>query len=100
MRLVDLQGEGLARLGGDSRLISGSYETAQRWSRALWIHPARPDGIRYRSRHDPSRISIAVFDRAGRSIRAAAWGGLLDDDRRAVLGRILKTYGFGLLGPV
>jgi len=35
-------------------LTSGSgYKNSQRWSRALRAHPSKPDGIYYRSRHDP-----------------------------------------------
>jgi hypothetical protein len=54
LRLVDLTGAGLAHLGADERLCSGDYSVAQRWSLALWQHPARPDGLYHRSRHDPS----------------------------------------------
>ena len=41
----------------------GVLYIAQRWSRALWEHPQQPDGIIYRSRHDPSKVCAALFDR-------------------------------------
>ena len=41
MKLIDLSNSGgLARIGADSRLFSGSHAVAQRWSAALRGHPA------------------------------------------------------------
>jgi hypothetical protein len=62
LRLVDLTGSGLARIGADSRLHSADYEASQRWSEALHGHPDAPDGILYRSRHDPDRKVAAIFN--------------------------------------
>jgi hypothetical protein len=45
LRLVDVTGEGLARLSADGRLCTGDLAVAQRWALALYHHPARPDGI-------------------------------------------------------
>ena len=39
LKLVDLTGPGLARIGADERLCSGVHEVAQRWAAALWDHP-------------------------------------------------------------
>ncbi|MDX2436839.1 MAG: RES family NAD+ phosphorylase [Acidobacteriota bacterium] len=64
LKLVDLSGPGLAAIGADARLCVGDYRVAQRWSRALWSHPRQPDGILYLSRHNPSIVCAAVFDRA------------------------------------
>jgi hypothetical protein len=64
LRLVDLRGGGLSQLGVDNRLTTGSYEVAGRWALALWRHADSPDGILYRSRHDPKHICAAVFNRA------------------------------------
>jgi hypothetical protein len=63
MTVCDLTGEGLARIGADGRLTSGDRLVAQRWSQAIWRHPATVDGIRYRVRHDQSEIAVALFDR-------------------------------------
>lgn len=63
LKLVDLRGGGLSRIGLDSRLTSGSYTRAGQWALALWSHPDQPDGLLYRSRHDPNHICAALFDR-------------------------------------
>jgi hypothetical protein len=54
LRVVDLTGPGLARIGADGRLSTGAYDLSQRWALALHEHPDRPDGLLYRSRHDPN----------------------------------------------
>ncbi len=97
LRLVDLTGEGLSRIGADERLCSGDYRIAQRWSRAIHGHPSRPDGLLYRARRDPSRISAALFDRARPPLAVTALGTLMDPENRALRDRILSTYGVGLL---
>lgn len=60
LRLVDLTGPGLARLGADARLFAGDHGQARQWSRAFYSHPDRVDGIYYPVRHDPSRVAAAV----------------------------------------
>jgi len=96
VKLVDLVGAGLARMGVDSRLTTGSYEVAQQWSRAFHAHPARPDGILYRSRHDPDQLCAAIFDKTRVSFREESAGALfeyLGADRTYAL---LARYGVGL----
>ena len=97
LRLVDLTGPGLARVGADERLCSGDHEVAQRWAREFWHHPEAPDGLRYRARHDPSRPCVALYDRADPMLRATLLGGMLDPTLSGRLGDILDTYGFGLV---
>jgi hypothetical protein len=97
LRVVDLTGRGLAHLGADERLCSGDHRIAQHWSLALWRHSASVDGLSYRARHDPSRISVALFDRAASGVAVVRDGGLLDDRQRSVLAGILDTYRFALL---
>lgn len=95
LRLVDLRGSGLARVGADAALTSGlDYGLSQRWSRAFHDHPQVPDGIAYRARHDPDRTSIALFDRVAPLARAEPRGALDSDDAR--LAGLLDTYDFGL----
>lgn len=96
LSLVDLTGGGLSRLGADGRLAAGDdYGISQRWARALWAHPAAPDGLRYPARHDPSKTSVALFERAEPVVRVRRLRRLLDDEGR--LGRILDRYGFALV---
>jgi hypothetical protein len=98
LRLVDLTGEGLARLGVDERLCAGDdFGTTQRWSLALWRHPALADGLYYRARHDPARLALALFDRAASHIQATPAGCLLDTEHQVALEQLLDTYGFGLM---
>ena len=67
LRLADLRNARLARLGADSRLFADAdYAVPQRWSRAIFEHPSKPDGILYNARHDPAKVCVALFDRAGR----------------------------------
>ena len=70
LRLVDLRANGLARLGADAELTSGpDWALARRWAKALYDHPRQPDGILYRARHDPARVSAALFDRVARDLQ-------------------------------
>ncbi len=97
LRLVDLSGAGLARMGADARLCSGDYRVAQRWSRAIHEHPSRPDGLLYPARHDPSRAVVAIFDRARTKLDSTALGTLMTPRNHALRDGILATYGLGLL---
>jgi hypothetical protein len=62
LRLADLTGAGLAWIGADARLTTGSYRISQQWSLALWQHPQGIDGIFYRSRLDPDQLCILLFE--------------------------------------
>ncbi len=98
LRLVDLCGSNLRRVGADARLFAAHHSVAQRWSRALHDHLALPDGIRYPARHDPDEFAVALFDRARRSGRAhVATETLGATSQRARLARLLDRYGLGLV---
>ncbi len=64
LKLVDLAGRGLVKMGLDARLATGSYAISQSWSQAFYEHPNCADGILYPSRHDPRQQLAALFDRA------------------------------------
>lgn len=64
VRLVDLTGPGLSRLGLDARFLSGPYEVCGAWADALHDHPEGPAGILYPSRFDPSERCVALFKHA------------------------------------
>lgn len=93
LRCVDLRGPGLARLGADARLTSGSHLVAQRWSLAFWSHPSVPHGILYHSRRDPAETALAIYDRASGKIRVDPLGGLKEPKHRELLARIYTRYG-------
>ncbi len=93
LRCVDLRGAGLARIGADGRLTSGSHLLAQRWSLALYVHSSAPDGILYHSRRDPDDTALAIFHRAGGKVRVDPLGGLKEPRHRELLARIYEQYG-------
>jgi hypothetical protein len=67
LHLASLYGPGLTVLGATAEVThSGvmSYDLSQAWSKALHDHPAKVDGIAYRSRHDDDEICYAIFERA------------------------------------
>ena len=99
LRLVDLSAEGLAHIGADGRLTDGSYDVAQRWALALYEHPAAPDGLLYRARHDLSRLCAAIFDRAADALVVADRGVLSNPSNILLLADILDTYRFRLIYP-
>ena len=69
--LADLTGAGLSRHGLDARFQSGPFERCGQWADALFDHPARPAGLLYPSRFDPSQGCVALFQRRSTRIRAA-----------------------------
>jgi hypothetical protein len=93
LRLVSLHGPGLARLGTTTELASGSYTLSQAWSRALWEHTDRPDGLVFRSRHDDSALCVALYNRAKDNLAIGANHSLTADSR--LLTRLLKRYDLG-----
>lgn len=97
LRLVDLTGAGLARIGADARLFAGEHVRAQQWSLAVWRHASAVDGLYYRARHDPSRFSVAVYNRASHVVTAVTQGSLMEATHRMTLARILDDYQFSLL---
>jgi len=98
VRLVDLAGEGLVGLSADARLTTGDYGVAQRWSLALWSHPDEPDGLLYRSRHDPSRLCVALYNRAADAVaKVRSLGSLVEPANDILLVEILDAYGIGYL---
>lgn len=94
LRLVELHGTGLARMGATAAVSSGTYETSQPWSRAIFVHPATADGIVYRSNHDNGELCVALFDRCRTRLRATPPTALLGDRRR--LASLLDRYQVGL----
>ncbi|UCH95239.1 MAG: RES family NAD+ phosphorylase [Candidatus Aminicenantes bacterium] len=100
LKVVDLSGKGLAMIGADARLCMGDeYQVSQIWSLALWKHPRRPEGILYRTRHDPGKKAVALFDRD--EVKAALsvkdMGPLLDHDNVQLLAKIMRHYKFILI---
>jgi hypothetical protein len=91
--LADLTGPGLRRSGADARLLTCDHVISREWSRAIWAHPARPDGLRYHSRLDPGRSNIALFSRAQDAVQAGP-PRRLSDLPLDVIADLCDTYGF------
>lgn len=97
LKLVQMYGAGLARLGCTAATATGQdYEGSREWSRALWMHDAKPDGILYHAAHDDETLSIALFNRARRNVRIAAHSSVRLDDA-GLLKRFLDRYDLALL---
>jgi hypothetical protein len=98
LKLIDLSSSGgLARLGADARLLSGSHSIAQRWSAALRNHPVHPHGIIYPARHDPAKNACVIFDCSATVFRVVSRGSLMSIQNKGLLSAILNDYGFGLI---
>ena len=95
LRLVDLTGSGVLKIRADARICTGNYEISQRWSRALWAHPQQPDGILYLSRHNPSLVCAAIYDRAPSSTFEGL-GSFLGPDLVDDTAKLLDKYRVGL----
>jgi hypothetical protein len=96
LTLVDLTGSDLVKLGADARLSSGDYRIARSWIKEIWGHPQKVDGIRYLSRHDPSRVCCGLFDRSQSYLREQNLGNLVDN-HPLLLSEILTTYDYSLI---
>jgi hypothetical protein len=97
LRLVDLTGAGLAKLGADGRLCTGDHWLSQQWAFELWQHPIQADGIYYRPRHDLDQYCAAIFDRTSELWSIQDTQNCNSRNFSATLADILDTYGFGLI---
>lgn len=98
LNLIDLSNTGgLARIGADSRLFSGSHAIARRWSKSFRDHPIKPDGILYPARHDPARKACAILDCPPDTFQVTKQGSVLQPQHSALLGSILDCYDFGIV---
>lgn len=71
LRLASLHDAGLQAVGCDNAISTGPYDPCGAWADALWSHPDQPDGIAYRSRHDPAQLCLALFQRPDLHLQAA-----------------------------
>lgn len=93
--LVSLMDAGLQQLGIDNSITTGPYEPCGLWADALHDHPSEPDGLVYRSRHDPSQICFALFE--GAEPRVAKGGAAVPLLREAnLVAAILDRYHRGI----
>ena len=99
LKLVDVTGRNLARLGLDGQISAcgcHEYTHCRAWGNAIWQHPDNVDGIRYRCRHDDDLYSVGLFEnRVDDSLRDNNLGNLMDNQPQLDL--ILEHYEYGLL---
>ncbi|MCE6957865.1 RES family NAD+ phosphorylase [Cereibacter sphaeroides] len=93
--LARLHGRGLGVIGATAEVTHGGlpYDVPQAWSKAQHDHPARFDGILYRSRHDDDELCLALFDRVEPDIGEVERRPDLDEDW---FWRTAERYGVGL----
>jgi RES domain len=94
LRLVELHGPGLARMGATAAVSTDTYDVSQPWSRAIHDHPVEVDGIVYRSNHDGGELCVAFFERCRHRLLPGPAAGLMDDRRRLAV--LLDRYKVGL----
>jgi len=98
LNVIDLaHSGGLARIGADGRLLTGSHAIAQRWSAALQKHPTKPAGLLYPARHDVARYACALFDLPISTFQATTTGSLAEPQHSGLFAKILDVYGFGYI---
>lgn len=65
LKIADLTGASLKRLGGNNALSSDyPYATTQLWSAAVFNHPAKVDGFEYYSKQLNDKKAVVLFDRS------------------------------------
>ncbi len=97
LRLVDLSGMALKRLGLDNDVsASDDYAPTQQLSGAIHAQVSEADGIRYVSKQLNTQLAVALFERSG--VRAAPGGAvpLLDHPETAALLARLRVQLFML----
>jgi hypothetical protein len=99
LRLVDLTQSGaLVRVGADSRLFSAEHAIARLWSKAFYDHPAKPDGLMYPSRLDPSKHAIALFEgRSDKIVELARERWYATGSPRKLLAEIIEHYDLAVI---
>jgi hypothetical protein len=97
LQCVDLSGSGLRRISCDNRITTEMpYQTAGRWSRAFFEHPQQPDGIIYRSRHNPRFLCLALFERCQTKVTLDISEPLMAGSRRAWTIKQITRYNLAI----
>lgn len=74
LRLADLTGPHLKRIGGDNSLSAEHpYDVSQQWGAAVHAHPANVDGFMFVSKQLNDKRAVVVFDRARKKFGAPAY---------------------------
>lgn len=100
VEMIEFHGSGLPRLGLDGQITTvPDYAKPQAWSRWVFDSPERFAGLCYHSRHLPTSMALAFFDRARLSLEEddlgplAEWSGVDGAD----IYEIMDSQGWGLI---
>lgn len=97
LRLADLTGRHLKRLGGDNSLSAEHpYDVTQQWAAAVHAHPDKVDGFVFVSRQLNDKRAIVVFDRARTKFGVPTYTPL---PQARGLTQARNRLGIDLLGP-
>lgn len=89
LRLLDLTGPLLMRLGGNADLSGPDYTVTQQWAEEIFKHSQRFDGFLYKSRLMVSGDAALLFDRSEQKFRGARSTPLRDHPQFATMLSIL-----------
>lgn len=94
LKLLDLSGALLKRLGGSAELAGGgNYALTQQWAHAVFRNPDCFDGFAYMSRHMNDEKAVILFDRAGDKLASGTSTLLLKTPGFAAAARKLGIHG-------
>ena len=97
LQCVDISGSGLRRVSCDNRIATEKpCRTVGQWSRAFFLHPQKPDGIIYRSRHNPQFKCLAIFDRCQPNVSLGPTVPLMTGTRRSWTIRQITKYNLAI----
>ena len=78
LRLADLTGQHLKRIGGNNSLSAEyPYDVTQQWAAAVHAHPAHVDGFLFVSKQLNDKRAAVLFDRAQNKLGAPSYTPLL-----------------------
>ena len=97
LKLADLTGPHLKRIGGDNSLSAEyPYDTTQQWSAAVHAHGANVDGFLFVSNQLNNKRAVVVFDRAKAKFGTPTYTPL---SKVSGLNQAKKRLGIVVFGP-
>lgn len=91
--VVPFHGASFRRLGATAAVAHGDHRESRPWARALHDHPARPGGVRWRSRVDDDGFAVALFERSRGALAVVETERLPDAKVALDLEACLERYG-------
>ena len=80
----------------DLSKLSGGVQTPD--SRpSFYCSQRKPDGIRYPTQHDPTRVALAIFTRPRSTFHVTSLGSLIAPSNMTLLNQLLRDYNVDLI---